>query len=133
MRTGYYRAAARSAGVPTLWLEDAAQDIAIEAWRAGEDTPTIVYRAAVDCARRYGPRTRRGHLKPLFVQLEAAAGLAVDDDWRDAWRVIVETWPILSPRQRHALRRRVNGRPMSSLQSGHASAARRRLRAALAA
>jgi len=131
-RFAYYRAAARAAGVPAFWIEDAAQDIAIAAWRDG-DTPTIIGREAIDCARRYGPYTRRGHARPVYVALEAAHGCIADEPWRDDWRELVAAVPLLTAKQKRALGRRLRERPMSSLLSQHATAARRRLRAALAA
>ena len=132
-RLTYYRRVAADVGVPDLWLDDAAQEMMIRWWRSGWlEGSGIARRAAIDAVRRYGPRTMRGYrhtTEQLHDRLPARDeyGLvATLIDLRKAMRV-------LTTRQRQALSRSVAGRPMSAAESSHAYAARRKLRAALAA
>lgn len=73
--TRYCQTAVRNAGVPDLWLEDATQDVLFGLWRRGVLAGPRPYRVravryeAVDAARRYGLRSRRGanrHTEPLL-------------------------------------------------------------------
>lgn len=126
----YYRAVARSVGVPEFWIDDAGQDIALATWRDGKQhDPTAIRREAIDAARRYGPYSRRKVLRPQSIPLEAVADMPHETpdalELRDA---MSSAFGELTPKQRLALRRRLQRLPMSSLDSAHASAARRKLR-----
>lgn len=93
-RWRYYATAALRCGVPRMWLEDAAQDIALACWGAGAETPTIVHRAAVDAARRYGAYRQYGERRtyaPVLVPLEgvrkaSSDGLTERDELMDVER-----------------------------------------------
>lgn len=56
----YCEAASRNLGVPEMFVEDAAQDIIVALWQEGALRRDFVYRRAVEAARRYGRRNRRG-------------------------------------------------------------------------
>jgi hypothetical protein len=129
-RTLYYRAAARAAGVPDFWLDDAAQDIAFGAWRDGKERDALaIRRKAVDAARKYGPRSRRG-TRPVTISLEAAGAASADDliEQVDVRHALQAAIPGLTAQERLALRRRLAELPMSNAASARASAARRKLR-----
>jgi hypothetical protein len=130
----YYRAVARSVGVPEFWVEDAAQDIALATWRDGKpDDATAIRREAIDAARRYGPYTRRGNRRPLLLSLDAAA--EIGETFAESLELkgaMSQAFGAMTHRQRRALRRRLDKLPMTSLDSAHASAARRKLRQELA-
>jgi hypothetical protein len=130
----YFRAVARAVGVPEFWIDDATQDMALAAWKDGKaDDPLAIRREAIDAARRYGPVTRHGRRRPALVSLNAAEHLSVTPgdalELTDAMR---SAFDLLTVKQRRALRRRLEALPMSSLDSAHASAARRKLRKELA-
>jgi len=131
----YYRAVARSVGVPEFWLDDATQDIALATWRDGKaNDATAIRREAIDAARRYGPYTRRGHKRPVYVSLDAANDVtATFAEALELRAVMSDAFEAMTLRQRRALRRRLENLPMTSLDSAHASAARRKLRAQLRA
>lgn len=127
----YYRAVARSVGVPDFWLEDATQDIAFAAWRSGKaHDPLAIRRSAIDAVRRYGPFNRYGTRRPALVPLEAAAGVQGDrhEDALHLRNAMASALGRLTAKQRRALRRRLDSLPMSDLDSAHATAARRKLR-----
>lgn len=112
-RQGYYITAARRAGVPRIWLEDAAQDIAIKVWRAG-DPPywrTVARRGAVDAARRYGPVRRTGTARAEdWAAMPPTAPLRAQYDPGPAWDAILDlsaAWPRLTAIQRAGLCRAV--------------------------
>jgi hypothetical protein len=130
----YYRAVARSVGVPEFWLDDATQDIALATWRDGKmNDVTAIRREAIDAARRYGPFTRRGNRRPALLPLDAAADLgATFAEVFELRGMMTQAFGAMTYRQRRALRRRLNNLPMTSLDSAHASAARRKLRKELA-
>lgn len=130
----YYRAVAKSVGVPEFWLDDASQDIALATWRDGKPhDATAIRREAIDAARRYGPYTRRGNRRPLLLSLDAAADLGETfAESLELRRTISAAFGAMTHRQRRALRRRLDNLPMTSLDSAHASAARRKLRQELA-
>ena len=101
-RMSYYAVAARRAGVPDMWLEDAAQDIALRTWRASNDSVMVVHAAAVDAARKYGRYGRSGYDRAA-VDLSAVV-VAIDPwssvDWCvDAKRALAK----LLPHQRRSL------------------------------
>jgi hypothetical protein len=129
-RPSYYRAVARSVGVPDFWLEDATQDIALATWRDGkEGDVTAIRREAIDAARRYGPYTRRGHRRPVLLPLDAAFEVGSElGDSLELRGAMSAAFGAMTHRQRRAIRRRLENLPMSSLDSAHASAARRKLR-----
>lgn len=70
MRFRYFRSVAFAVGVPPFWIEDAVQDIALTVWRRGNDRAGTVRSAAIDAVRHYGPRSRAGVRRDLFVSLE---------------------------------------------------------------
>ena len=133
-RTRYYRAAARAAGVPDFWLDDAAQDIALGAWRDGKECDALaIRRNAIDAARRYGQRTRRGK-RPDSVPLDTVAEAPSptgDIERVDTHHALRAALPALTAHERHALRRRLAELPMTNAASARATAARRKLRHAL--
>jgi hypothetical protein len=122
-------------GVPEFWLDDAMQDIALATWRDGKPNDvTAIRREAIDAARRYGPYTRRGNKRPLLVPLhEAAEVSATFGEALELRSAMSDAFEAMTQRQRRALHRRLNNLPMTSLDSAHASAARRKLRAQLRA
>lgn len=129
----YYRSVARSVGVPEFWLDDAMQDIAFATWRAGKAHDALaIRRSAIDAARRYGPFNRYGGRRPALLPLEAASGM---EDGREGTLHLRDEMAsalgTLTTKQRRALRRRLARLPMSSLDSAHATAGRRKLRKAL--
>lgn len=133
-KPSYYRAVARAVGVPDFWLDDATQDIALATWRDGKpDDVTAIRREAIDAARRYGPFTRYGSRRPQFVPLDAAHEMGVPFGERYELRVSLrKALELLTGKQRNAIDRRVKQLPMTSLDSAHASAARRKLKKELA-
>ncbi len=133
-RPAYYRAVARAVGVPEFWLDDATQDIALATWRDGKaHDVTAIRREAIDAARRYGPYTRYGNRRPTFVPLDAAHEMGVPFGERYELRTSLRNaLDELTDKQREAIGRRVEQLPMTSLDSAHASAARRKLKKELA-
>ena len=138
----YYRYMAWVHGVPELWLADAAQDIAVPCWRRGNTNPGTIRSAAIDAARRYGPRNRYGDLRPVTVPLETVHGLSLPEtapslghriEGLDLAQQIKRAARKLTLKQRMALSRRIRGLPMSVLDSTHTWAARKRLREELCA
>jgi hypothetical protein len=130
----YYRAVARSVGVPEFWIEDATQDIALAAWKDGKlNDPLAIRREAIDAARRYGPVSRHGTRRPTLVPLDAIDNVAMPStEAVELAETMRSAFDVLTIKQRRALRRRLEELPMSSLDSAHASAARRKLRKELA-
>jgi len=130
----YYRAVARAMGVPEFWIEDAAQDIALATWRDGKPGDVLaIRREAIDAARRYGTYARGGKRKLAYVPLEAAAQLGEPpDESFEVLQTMKTVFGALTPKQRRALKRRIERLPMSNSDSARASAARRRLRKELA-
>jgi hypothetical protein len=126
----YYRAVARSVGVPEFWIDDAAQDIALATWRDGKPTDVLaIRRKAIDAARRYGDYARGGRRKLAQVPLEAAAQVGEPPDERFMLLQTMRTlFASLTLKQRRALRRRIERLPMSNSDSARATAARRKLR-----
>jgi hypothetical protein len=130
----YYRAVARAMGVPEFWIEDAAQDIALATWRDGKPGDVLaIRREAIDAARRYGMYARGGRRKLAHVPLEAASQLGEPpDESFEIMQMVKTVFGSLTPKQRRALRRRIERLPMSNSDSARASAARRKLRKELA-
>lgn len=128
----YYRRVARSVGVPEFWVDDAAQEMAVEAWRSGKDGAGLARRRAIDAVRKYGSHTRYGSVRE--TETLGVVSLPVWDSYMGLLRLDIRRAARgLTYKQRQALRRRMAGLPMSDTDSTHASAARRRLRALLAA
>jgi DNA-directed RNA polymerase specialized sigma24 family protein len=125
----YYRAVARAMGVPEFWIEDAAQDIALATWRDGKPGDVLaIRREAIDAARRYG-RHSRGKAKPTHLPLDAAAKMGEPpDESYEVMQAMKTVFGSLTPKQRRALRRRIERLPMSNSDSARASAARKKLR-----
>jgi hypothetical protein len=134
-RRGYFRSVARAVGVPDFWLDDAVQDIAFAAWRDGKlNDPLAIRRRAIDAARRYGAMGRRGRRRPPVLPLEVAEDVAtLPVQQIETQQAIASWWTALTPRQRRAIQRRLDRRPMSNRDSASASSARRRLRDELSA
>lgn len=61
----YYCVAARRAGVPEMWVEDAAQDIMVAMWLEKNITATLIHRRAIDASRRYGRYSARGIVREI--------------------------------------------------------------------
>jgi DNA-directed RNA polymerase specialized sigma24 family protein len=127
----YYRAVARAVGVPEFWVDDAAQDIALGAWRDGKERDALaIRRNAIDAARRYGPRSRRG-VRPEIVSLDASIeppSTTGSIDQAEMRQAVEAALPGLTAQERRALRRRIADLPMTNAASARASAARRKLR-----
>lgn len=68
----YYRAVARSVGVPELWVEDAAQEMALRAWQRGDRGALAIRRDAIDFVR--GIRGRAG--RPQTLGLASSGAVA---------------------------------------------------------
>jgi len=133
VRLAYYRRAALNAGVPEFWAEDAAQDMALDAWRDGRDDALSVRRRAVDAARRYGTTSRRG-IRKVAVPLAVARCAASDPFVGLIMRLdLIQALARLSAANRASLERACAGLRMSNAQSARATRARRRLRALLVA
>lgn len=130
----YYRAVARAMGVPEFWIEDAAQDIALATWRDGKPGDVLaIRREAIDAARRYGTYARGGKRKLAYVPLEAAARMGEPpDESFEIIQAVKTVFGSLTPKQRRALKRRIERLPMTNSDSARASAARRKLRKELA-
>jgi hypothetical protein len=116
-------------GVPEFWIEDAAQDIALATWRDGKPGDVLaIRREAIDAARRYGKHSR-GKAKPTCVPLDAAAQIGEPpDESFEVMQAMKNVFGSLTPKQRRALRRRIERLPMSNSDSARASAARKKLR-----
>lgn len=126
----YYRAVARAMGVPEFWIEDAAQDIALNTWRDGKPQDVLaIRREAIDAARRYGVYSRGGKRKPAQLPLEAAATVSEPpDESYELLQTMKSLFISLTPKQRRALRRRIDRLPMSNSDSARATAARKKIR-----
>ena len=126
----YFRAVARSVGVPEMWEDDAIQDIAFACWRKGNTHPGTIRSAAIDCARRYGPNART-YARPVTVSLIWATHIPAPQAeplW-DLRRALAR----LTANQRQALKRRINGLPTTPSQNSAVYLARRRLKEELCA
>lgn len=129
-RFDYYRKVAFYAGVPSMWVDDAAQDIAIRLWLAG-DPPywrLVAKRGAIEAARRYGPRTRHG----IYREIEPISDVhwTAYDEHAITERILdlEAAWVGLTKRQRVGLLKRARGdKPTDSERMG-AVEGRRRLR-----
>ncbi len=110
-RIRYYKAVARSIGVPNLFLSDAAQDIALRVWRAGEETSAIVRHAAVDAARRYGyyNRDTRRDSRPLTAAGKAPQCVELEAEARIELAGVLGVLRGFTARQRGAVVRAVRG------------------------
>lgn len=130
MRFGYYVQAARHAGVPSMFEEDAAQEIAIRVWQAG-DPPywrLVAKRSAVEAARRYGPRARH-YTRPTMVPVEDAHWLSYDETAiRDRLLDVELAWAGLTLKQRQAMRKWCRDERMTDAERMAAMAGRRNLR-----
>lgn len=90
-----------------MFEEDAAQDIALRVWQAGEPPywRLVAKRAAVEAARRYGPRGRH-YTRPAIVPVETAHWLAYDQmAITDRLLDIDLAWSGLTLKQRIAVRK----------------------------
>ena len=132
-KRSYVAAACRRAGVPSLWLDDAIQDVLLHCWLRGR--PWINW-AVIDAARRYGPHDRRGNPRagPLGgydAPAPDAYAEAVDRlDWPDTlarWQRAVARLSAQQQRNLFAPEDHVNATQVKRAR------ARRRLREVLAA
>ena len=121
---GYFLHAAYAHGVQEMWLEDAAQEIALEVWRTGR----LVRWIAIDVARRYGRHSRRGQSRttvPIddveLVGRDIAAETAIASDLLR--RVLGE----VTPPQRTAILKKLRDEPMGHGERMRIYDARRRL------
>ncbi len=110
----YYAAAARREGVPELWCDDAAQDIALAVWLAGDGRSIVVYRRAVSAARYYGSGRKRQ--RPESVEL--SPNLAIPDFSALSDRIVdaQRAWARLTRCQRRLLSNAIMGRSTVSHQ-----------------
>jgi len=130
----YYRIVAGNVGVPLADRDDAAQDMLIRCWQSGwKRGGGFARRAAIDAVRRYGPYTRYGVARARWVPLDDALKLHAPEHALVACMDVRRALGTLTGKQRQALSRSVAGRPMTDADSSHAYAARRKLRAAMAA
>lgn len=127
-RRGYYYRAAQRRGVPMDDLEDAVQDIAIKVWQSDAPWRAVVYFAAIDAARRYGPISRRG-IERGTVELTEAHAPTRDHSWLPAWLDCDAALRKLSASQRRIIAKRLAERPMTSGDSSYLHQVRRILRA----
>jgi hypothetical protein len=109
---GYYITAARNAGVPEMWVEDAAQDMALQFWRrGGGDNKAAVRYAAIDMARRYG-LSRHGNDR-VYAELDDARYHEAPDLYGVVERMldVRQAWQRLTSVQRRIIRNSVAGKP----------------------
>ena len=108
--TAYLAVAARRAGVPEMWIDDATQDIALRCWLANDWRKIVVRRAAVDAVRRYGLHNRHGVSRetveidnslPVRSDPYAAVDRALD---------VMAAWRRLTPAQQRILVRASDSR-----------------------
>ena len=129
----YYATVARSCGVPDFWLEDATQDMALDAWRDGRDDALSIRRRAIDAARRYG--TTRAGITKATVPL-TGEGYATADP-HDAVIVRLDLRRALTglseANRRVLMRVKRSGRPLTGADMAMRTRARRKLRALMAA
>lgn len=129
VRWRYYRHVALRAGVPFADADDAAQDIAIRIWRAG-DPPfwrLVAKRAAVEAARRYGPRGRR-NTRPRMVPIHEAHWVNYDETAiRDRLLDVELAWSGLTLKQRQAMRKWCRDERMTDAERMAAVNGRRKL------
>lgn len=124
---GYYAQAARSTGVPEMWIDDAVQDIALKVWQA-PDAPwkSVVYYAAVDAARQYGKHSKtHDWIDTIQLTPTAASYSHVEDviDVIDFRRSL----GMLRPREFDVLERRMRGQHLGSSDEQYLAEARRQL------
>lgn len=125
-------AMARQVGVPSIWLDDAIQDIQIECWRAGDYRKIVIRRAAIDAARRYGPRNRYGTSRET-EPVDGLSLLANDSPEHEA-EVAADLAAVLaaikgfSLRERTALTRSIRGTRQTDGDYTAAYRARQKLR-----
>jgi len=126
----YYRAVARAVGVPEFWIDDAVQDIVLATWRDGKlDDVLAIRREAIDAARRYGVYSRNGKRRPAHVPLDEARRVGIaPDETIEVLHTVQRAVTSLTPKQRRALRKRLERQPMTNSDSARASAARKKLR-----
>ena len=140
MNRAYLVAAARNAGVPEMWVDDAAQDIAIRIWRGRTRSASLDIRHGARNARdRYGTFRRRTDqrsdtIRPTTVLLPETIETpgdpyAIVDMLIDVRAAIAQ----LPPRQLEAVRRRCAGLPLGDTMRRYLADAVPKLRAALAA
>lgn len=75
------------AGVPSMWAEDAVQDVEIRLWQNGFDHPVVVTNAAIDAARKYGNYSKNG-VSRITNELTENSKLA--DDHADMVAMVVD-------------------------------------------
>lgn len=134
MKSGYFATAARRAGVPDNWLDEAVQDIAFRVWRAPDvDWRVVVRRAAIDAAREYGWHTRMGgmRLSPLTIDwpYPGYRHPFAHDDYEQVDKAIDMrlAWRKLTANQRRGILATMRGHA-TNLQQKHASLGRQKLR-----
>lgn len=139
MNRNYLYAAARHAGVPPMFIDDAVQDIAIRLWLASEEASprAVVKHAAVDAVRHYRGDSRHAP-RPEMVPIDDETRKLPDPVDRfayvDDFDQVSRNAAQLTRRQRESMELELAGhRPERERQESHyvhVSQARRRLRAA---
>jgi len=125
----YYRIIAAGVGIPPADRDDAAQDMLIRWWQSDYNMGGgFARRAAIDAARRYGPRTRRGEMRTEWLPLVAARTASVEAHDICMRVDLQQAMRNLTLKQRDAIMLYAQRLPMSNLESAHAGYARRRLR-----
>lgn len=129
----YYAAAARRMGVQPMFVDDAIQEIAIAVWRAPHaPLKQVVRRTAIDCARKYGQRTRHGYQRafepiPDSYPVEDYAQRIVNFQTRLA--AFKAVWLTATETQRAAFLRLLCGTTKQDYTAhAHAQTLRRRMR-----
>jgi RNA polymerase sigma factor (sigma-70 family) len=111
----YYAAAARRAGVPNIWVEDATQDIAVALWQANVTQKernlwiAIIRNTSIDCSRHYAGATRNNRKKrPEQISLEymidtLGQEISTETILPTSFEDIIKT---LNPREKDMIRRK---------------------------
>lgn len=108
--TAYLAVAARRAGVPEMWIDDAISDIWLRCWLANDWRKIVVRRAAVDTVRRYGPYSRYGVSRET-VEIDNKVPVRSDPYAAvDRCLDFAAAWQRMTPAQQRILIRASNGR-----------------------
>jgi hypothetical protein len=119
----YVIAALKRVGVPEAWIDDALQDVRLYFFRWGCTGVQSVRSATIDAARKYGRRTRYGHLRLECVELDVAATHTVEADHSAI--IVRDFMATLTPREQLYVVSKLRGDSMS-VSVVHARAAVRR-------
>ena len=137
MKFAYLVTAARNAGVPEMWVDDAAQDIAIALWREGRSDSKTIRHRAMNASAKYNDRRKRYQAQVVAIDESVPGPDAYD--LAETMLDIRRAWRTLRPHERFVIVRRVAGGRraatawLSSAEATILHKCRRKLRAALAA